>query len=92
MKDSALHKIKKIKKTDIENFLIILVFESKEIKKVNLTQLFSKPQGLTSEVLKGNIFDKCFVDMGALAWPNGLELCADMLYSLATEQEKNRAA
>jgi len=25
------------------------------------------------------MFDKCFVEMGALAWPNGFELCPDAL-------------
>jgi len=32
----------------------------------------AKPKGLAAEVIKGGIFERCFVESGALAWPNGL--------------------
>jgi hypothetical protein len=46
---------------------------------VNLSYLFSgkKVAPLVAEIIKGNLFDSCFVASGHLAWPNGFELCAD---------------
>lgn len=46
---------------------------------VSLKHIFEKPKGLAAEVLRGAMFDKCFVELGALAWPNGFELCPDAL-------------
>jgi hypothetical protein len=28
---------------------------------------------------RGGMFEKCLVELGALAWPNGFELCPDAL-------------
>jgi hypothetical protein len=46
---------------------------------VDLTFPFSDASGkpLVSEILRGDLFSKCFVESGALAWPNGYELCPD---------------
>lgn len=48
---------------------------------VNLGPLFSEParKPLVAEILRGDLFSKCFVESGALAWPNGYELCPDAI-------------
>ena len=53
---------------------------------ISLKHLFEKPKGLAAEVLKGHMFDKCFVESGALAWPNGFALCPDALRQWFIEQ------
>ena len=47
---------------------------------------------LPLEILRGHLFDRCFVESGALAWPNGYELCPDALRARITEQRRGRAA
>jgi len=84
-----LNKITGIKKVDNDNFTITLSFENGKNEKISLAKYFSRPKGLAAEVIRGDMFAKCFVEAGALAWPNGLEFCADSLLML-TEEQKNQ--
>lgn len=86
------NKIIEIKKVKLENFLVSLVFDDGQAGEISLEHLFSPPKELTSEILKGQMFDKCFIEMGALAWPNGFELCPDSLKKLFYKQKKHKAA
>ncbi|MBI4704007.1 MAG: DUF2442 domain-containing protein [Deltaproteobacteria bacterium] len=49
----------------------------------DLRHLFAaaKPGPLVAEILRGDLFARCFVESGALAWPNGYELCPDAVRS-----------
>ena len=60
---------------------------------VDLTFLFAEPAGkpMVTELLRGDLFSKCFVESGALAWPNGYELCPDAIRSWI-EKAGNEAA
>ncbi|MBL7685877.1 MAG: DUF2442 domain-containing protein [Deltaproteobacteria bacterium] len=71
--------LKKISKVQLEGFKVGLVYEDGMKGNVSLEHLFLKPQGLAAEILKGSMFEKCFIESGALAWPNGFELCPDAL-------------
>ena len=73
------NKIAKIEGVDIESLSVRIRFSDKAGGWVSLSHLFRKPKGLTAEILRGGMFDKCFMEMGALAWPNGFELCPDAL-------------
>lgn len=48
---------------------------------VDLGFLFRAPgdKPMVAEILRGDMFERCFVESGALAWPNGYELCPDAL-------------
>lgn len=54
--------------------------------------MFNSPKGETIDILKGQMFTKCFIDNGALGWPNGFELCPDSLRMLIEEQSENKAS
>jgi hypothetical protein len=86
------NKIVKILNIDNETFKVKLMFLDKSIGEVDLSHLFSKPKNLTAEILKGQIFDKCFIESGALAWPNGFEICPDSLKMKISLKKKKRAA
>ena len=73
------NKIVKIEDVDTESLAIKIRFSDKASGSVSLAHLFEKPKGLAAEILRGGMFDKCFLEMGALAWPNGFELCPDAL-------------
>jgi hypothetical protein len=61
---------------------------------VDLSDLFGDPRGkpLVAEILRGGLFGKCFVESGALAWPNGYELCPDALRARIAKKRGHRAA
>jgi len=73
-------KLKKIISIDSNTYSLKLLFNNSETIKVSLSHIFSRPKNLATEIVKGNMFKDCFIENGALAWPNGLELCADSLY------------
>jgi hypothetical protein len=84
--------IKRIEAVDAEAFGVRLRYRDGKVANVSLRDLFEHPKGLASEILRGDLFAQCFVEAGALAWPNGLELCPDALWNWSEEQKKRRAA
>jgi len=85
------NKIQKIVATDEDLFKIRLKFTDGLIGDVDLSSIFSKPKNLAAEIVKGQLFEKCYVESGALAWPNGFELCPDAL-RMKLKTKKGRAA
>lgn len=80
-------KIREIKKIDKDNFSVTLIYDDGKIINVSLTHIFNPSKGLAKEILRGDMFDQCFIENGALAWPNGLELCPDALLCLSDNEE-----
>jgi len=73
------HKIANVISADQETYKVKLKYTDGVSGEVDLSTVFSHPKGLVAEVVKGQLFEKCFVESGGLAWPNGLELCPDAL-------------
>ncbi len=73
------HEIRRIIRIDPENFAIEVEFDDDVIRIVSLNHIFGQPKGLAAEILRGGMFHMCFLESGALAWPNGLELCPDSM-------------
>lgn len=73
--------IKRILSVSPEDFRVELEYEDGFRGTAELGFLFSAPEDkpLIREILRGNLFGKCFVESGGLAWPNGYELCPDAL-------------
>ena len=47
---------------------------------VNLWPLFANPRGpLTEPFRDQTFFERAFLDEGTLAWPNGYDICSDVL-------------
>ena len=85
------NEIYKIMEIDSEAFAVRLRFSDGTQGWISLKSMFEKPKGLAVEILKGNLFAACFIEAGALAWPNGLELCPDSLHMKLKSQKKNRS-
>jgi hypothetical protein len=79
------NKIQKIIKINSENYSIKLKFVDGTIMTIPMEHIFARPKGLAAEVLRGGMFEKCFLESGALAWPNGLEFCPDAMRMWAIE-------
>jgi len=87
------NKLKRVKKTSPENFEVTLEFTDGFVGVANLTPIFSQTRRkLIAEILRGNLFSNCFVESGALAWPNGYELCPDALRIWIRDGKKKAAA
>lgn len=86
--------LKRIKRVDAERYRVTLEYTDGFTGAVDLTSIFGSPakKPLVLEILRGGLFGRCFVESGALAWPNGYELCPDALRALIEEQKNHRAA
>jgi len=82
------NKIERIVRVEDESYEIKLRFRDGSAGVVSLAHLFERPRGLAAEILRGGMFDLCFVENGALAWPNGFELCPDVLRSQLLETKR----
>ena len=68
-----------------ENGLIQLDFSNGLRGSFNLRSYLSDHSGILLEQLKDESYAKrCFIDAGALCWPNGLELSPNRLYELCS--------
>ncbi len=75
------NKIEKIMGVNEETYALKLKFADGTVGTVSLSHLFERPKALAAEILKGGMFAMCFLENGALAWPNGFELCPDVLHA-----------
>ena len=56
------------------------VFQDGYIGEVDLAPLFEKPRGPLTEPFQDQaFFAKVFVDLDVAAWPNGYDICSDVL-------------
>ena len=73
--------LKRIVRLDPDTYRIELEYQDGFRGIVDLGFLFGAPKRKPKvmEIRRGNLFAKCFVESGALVWPNGYELCPDAL-------------
>ena len=76
-------KIAQITQVDPDTHRVSVEYDDGFTGTVDLGFLFQNASGkpLVAEILRGDLFSKCFVESGALAWPNGYELCPDSVRS-----------
>lgn len=84
------NKVTKIIAVNADRYCLTLQFADGAMGILSLSDLFDKPKGLSAEILKGGMFERCFVESGAVAWPNGFELCPDTL-RLRFEEQRRQA-
>ena len=86
--------IKRIVSVDPEEYRVALEYDDGFRGTVYLGFLFGAPKGkpLVTEIVRGCLFEKCFIDSGALAWPNGYELCPDVIRYWISERTNKKVA
>lgn len=73
-----IHTIKKVAAT--AKFELVCTFENNVVKTFDFKPLFRK-QGCMLEPLRNiDYFKKVFLEMGVPTWPNGYDICADVVY------------
>lgn len=86
--------IKRITDVDAEHYRVGVEYVDGLRDIVDLGFIFQSPgrKALVLEILRGELFERCFVEGGALAWPNGYELCPDAIRAWIKAQRSGRAA
>lgn len=73
-----LHKIKKV--TATADFRLICTFDNNVIKEYDFAPTFKKKGSMIEPLRKISYFKKVFLEMGVPTWPNGFDVCADLIY------------
>ncbi len=76
---SKLTMIKLTKATPLPDFLIKLVFSDNSCGILDFKPILQRTGSLLEPLRDPIYFNRCFIEMGALCWPNGLELGAESL-------------
>jgi hypothetical protein len=78
-----LHKIRKVEPTS--DFELICTFDNGLVKQYDVKPLFKKSGPILEPLRKAAYFKRVFLEMGAPAWPNGFDICADLIYMEAMD-------
>lgn len=83
----------RIKKVEyIDGYKLRVFFSDKKVKVVDLEEKINHSKGIFLPLKKLDYFKKVFVDDCELSicWPNGADICPDVLYEMGVEVELKR--
>ncbi len=75
-----LHTVKKAKYLD--GYRVQLSFDDKKVKIVDLQDMLKDAKNMFLALKEINFFKKVKSDGTTLVWPNGVDLCPDVLYEM----------
>jgi len=75
-----LHLVKKVEY--VEEYNLKLHFDDGSIKLVNLENMLKNAKNMFLPLLDVNYFKKVKCDGTTICWPNGLDLCPDVLFKM----------
>ena len=78
-----MHKIRKVEPTPL--FEIICTFDDDSVKKFDLKPFLKKTGSMLKPLRKISYFKRVFLGMGVPTWPNGYDICADLIYAEGKE-------
>lgn len=71
---------RKIKKIETKNFTLICLFDTNETVIFDMTDIMQQSGSMIEPLRDNSFFKKVFLESGAPTWPNGFDLCPDMIY------------
>ena len=86
---------RRIKKVQyLEGYSLKLLFDDGKNKIVDLTDIVRSGQNLIAQLKDIEYFKQVACDSFSIAWPNGIDLCPDVLYKIGKEipSEKRKAS
>lgn len=84
--------IKILTATHLHDFVVRVEFSDGSVGDYDLAPLFARNTVLTSAWQDPVFFRRFFIELGALSWPNGLELSAGSIHQRLDDQGKLRRA
>lgn len=82
-----LHTIKKVEYLD--GYRLQLHFDDRKVKVVDLENMLKKAKNMLLPLTKLDYFRQVKCDKITIYWPNGVDLCPDMLYKMGEEVTKS---
>ena len=86
MKKWDLRKITAVQTTS--KFELICTFDNHEVKMFDLKNSLKKKGDLVAPLRDYAFFKKVFLESGSPTWPNGFDVCADLIYQQGVEVKK----
>lgn len=74
------HRVRKVEY--IEGYKLRLYFDDKNIKVVDLANMLKKAKNMLLPLVDIDYFQKVTCDGITICWPNGVDLCPDVLYAM----------
>ena len=78
-----LHTIKKVEY--LEDYKLKLRFDDKHVKTVNLNGMLKNAKNMFTPLANITYFKKVQCDGTTIFWPNGVDLCPDVLYNMGDD-------
>lgn len=78
-----LHTIKKVEY--LEGYKLKLLFDDKCVKIVNLENMIKNAKNMFVSLLDVDYFKRVICDDITICWPNGVDLCPDVLYKMGKD-------
>lgn len=83
-----LHTVKKV--VYLEGYKLMLQFNDKKTKVVDLEKILRKAKNMLLPLKDIDYFKQVSVDGTTICWPNGVDLCPDVLYSIGEPVDKTK--
>lgn len=81
-----LHTVKKV--DYLEGYKLKLLFDDKKVKIVDLTNMLKKAKNMFLPLVNIDYFKQVKCDGITICWPNGVDLCPDVLYEMGEDVTK----
>lgn len=81
-----LHKVKSVKY--LEDYKLMVVFDKNDQKVVNFENKLKNAKNMSLPLKNIEYFKKVKSDGFTIVWPNGYDICPDVLYMMA-EKDRN---
>jgi|SRR5579862_6056991 len=78
-----LHTVKKVEY--VEGYKLKLLFNDRHVKIVNLEHLLKNAKNMFAPLADIHYFKKVKCDSISIYWPNGVDLCPDVLYEMGED-------
>jgi hypothetical protein len=80
------HRIKKVEY--LSEYKLKLQFDGGQTKEVNLEGMLKNAKNMFLQLKDIAYFKKVECDGYSICWPNGIDICPDVLYSMGTHTDK----
>jgi len=81
-----VHSVKKVRY--LEGYKLYLTFNDRKIKIVDLSSILKNAKNMLLALVEIDYFKQVACDGTTIYWPNGVDLCPDVLYSMGKSPQK----
>lgn len=86
---TMLHKVRKVKY--LEDYKLELCFNDRTVKVVDLEKMLKRAKNMFLPLKDVNYFKQVRCDGVTINWPNGVDLCPDVLYNIGDVRSKSKS-